>query len=88
MWPETDPERWLDFLVRVSSISALVGLVSGLSPRKKFGQIQRDLAEIWPDPSRSGRNLAGYVEIWPRFRRITARSRQIWLENRNTSLER
>ena len=54
MWPETDPKRWLDFLVRVSSISGLVGLVSGLSPGKKFGQIQWDLAEIWLDPLRFG----------------------------------
>ena len=46
MWPEIDPERWLDFSVRISSISGLVGSVSGFSPGKKSGQIRRDLVEI------------------------------------------
>ena len=41
--------------------------------------------EIWPDPARFGRNLIRSVDIWPRFRRVTAGSRRIWSENRNTS---
>ena len=115
-WPEADPEIWLDFSVWVSSVSGWFGSVSGLSPGTKSGRIRRDLAEIWPnpaisgrnmagsveiwpksdrilrylaeiwlDPSRSDRNLAGSVEIWPRFRQVTAGSRRIWSENRNTS---
>ena len=42
--------------------------VSGFIARNNF----------WLDSARSGRNLAGSVEVWPRFRRITARSRRIW----------
>ena len=69
-------------------VSGLVGSVSGLSPGKKSSRIRRDLDEIWPNLARSSRNLAESVEIWPRFRQITARSCWIWSENRNTSPER
>lgn len=59
----------------------------------KSGRAQQDLGKIWLDPSRSSRNLAGFVEIgpksnwfveiWPRFPWITARSRRIWSEMLN-----
>ena len=77
-WPETDPEIWLDFLVWVSLVSGWFGSVSGLSPGTKFGQIRRDLAEIWPDPSRSGRNMAGSVEIGQKSGRIRRDLAEIW----------
>ena len=35
-------------------------------------------SRFWLDPARSCRNLAGSVEIWLRFHRITSRSRRIW----------
>ena len=38
------------------------GLVGFGSQRVGFEFITRE--EIWPDPTRSGRNLAGSVEIW------------------------
>ena len=55
-----------------------------LSSGLKSGRIWRGLAEIWPNPSRSSRDLAGSVKkgigsikIVAGFRRITAKSHQI-----------
>ena len=58
IWPETDPNDWPDFSVRVLS-------VSGFFAEAEIWPIRRDLAEIWPDPAISGRNLARSNEIWP-----------------------
>ena len=72
-WLETDLEIWLDFSVRVSSVSSWFRSVSGLSPGTKsgrnltgsfdiwlkYGWICRDRTEIWPDPSRSGLDFVG-----------------------------
>lgn len=49
MWPETDPEIWSDFSVRVSSVSSLVGSISGLSLGTKSGWIRRDRDRIHRD---------------------------------------
>ena len=47
-----------------------------------------EFVEIWTKSGRIWRDLAESVEIWPRFRQITTRSRRIWSKNRNTSSER
>ena len=53
----------LDFLVWVSRFQVVSSQSRVLSPGPIFGQILRDLAEIWPNLLRSGQNLAGSVEI-------------------------
>ena len=48
--------------VRFSSSSVGFGFYLQL---RYFGRFRRDLADIWLDPSRYGRYLAGSIEIWP-----------------------
>lgn len=71
---------WSDLLVWVSSVSSFIGSVSGFITG----------ADIWPNPSRSSRNLVEFVKIWPRFHRTTqdiTGSRRIWTRSRQDFAE-
>ena len=50
-----------------------------------FGFITRE--EIWPDPARSGRNLAESVEIWTKSGRIWRDIVEIWPDLSRSSLD-
>ena len=61
------------------------GLVGFGSQRVGFEFITRE--EIWPDPTRSGRNLAESVEIWTKSGRIWRDIVEIWLDPSRSSLD-
>ena len=50
-----------------------------------FGFITRN--EIWPDPARSGRNLTGSFEIWPKYGRIRRDRTGIWSDPSRSGLD-
>ena len=52
------------------------GLVGFELIRVGFGFITGN--EIWPDPTRSGRNLTGSFKIWPKYGRIRRDRTEIW----------
>ena len=61
------------------------GLVGFGSQRVGFEFITRE--EIWPDPTRSGRNLAESVEIWTKSGRIWRDIVEIWPDPSRSSLD-
>ena len=75
--PKTDLVIWSDFPVQVLLVLGCIGSGIGFIARNNF----------WSGSASSGRNLVGSVEIWPRFRRIMARSRWILSGMLNISSE-
>ena len=61
------------------------GLVGFGSHWVGFGFITRE--EIWPDPARSGRNLAESVEIWTKSGQIWRDIVEIWPDLSRSSLD-
>ena len=77
-WMKVCPETNLDDLVRFFD-SGLVGFGLyrvGLGFNHRGRYLARS-SNIWPDLSRFGQNLAGFVEIWLRFCQIMVRSHRI-----------
>ena len=90
--PNTDPTQ----IIRVEENVArnqpgeVVGffgssLVGFGSHRVGFGFITKE--EIWPDPTRSGQNLAESVKIWTKSGRIWRDIVEIWSDPSRFSLD-